>query len=357
MPRIKSIFINEFIFSRSSILKVTIGFSTLTLLIMFSSVTTEYPFTLYTIALAIVVSTLIPILYQRKKVLLEQVQIQRYAFFMLLITAIALWRTDFPTLATDRELAKLSVSEIPILMRYFRVGLPVAVFLMFLCQHKKKWHCFTASLIMSLFFGFKGYMIFPIMGLWAAYIVQYNALKILTVGIAISIISLILLSLIFNMEIVHVLDRLTAAQIDGSIFLYSDNKSIEYSVLDEVLFLPQKLLGVDVLSFNQIATTKIYGSNLFGISTSIFYSVQLLSYNAADYIFLTIFFVVIVICVFCLSGLHRVLFLSLILSSTFEGLLNGMLVYKVIDTTLSFCIVVLLPLWLCKINLRGSRTF
>lgn len=330
--------------SKIDVFKIFAGFSAFTFLLLalgaYENAFVNIP-TIF-IALFCYVVCVKPI--SRNSIIINQRGVAFYTLFICFTSVFALYSTGVGLFAENQEMAKLNVSNFPVLMRFFRVGVPIAIFLMFLSnvRHKELWFLFFLAI--SLGFGYKGYMAFPLAGYFAVRVITFSGLKFSVNAFISSLLAIYTVNILFDVDLYYLYNRLILGQNEAAAFFENSNSiDIEYSAIDELMFVFKKFFGYDVYTFNQLLTLEIYGSNLYGISTSVQYTYQLELYDALDWIVLTLSLFAMFGISILFRGVGRLVYFMALTSAISEGLLNGMLLYKMMDSCISYIMVFAIP--------------
>lgn len=266
-----------------------------------------------------------------------------------------------PLFSEDPASNKLQVSKYPILVRFYRITGLVPVIIGILSdnkQIKKILQLYCASMVILGFLtAFKGYAI--------PYLASYLILKYrgMNIRYAITIMTAVILSLYYlsvaadvevSVALAFLYERITDLQLLGTSVLIENYRSIEYYPIFSEIILPfQKLIYSDPMSLQQslYQIYHVFDENKLELAN--FYLAEIFLYYGLFWSIVFVSFQLVIVAFVLPKFIRTRLGLSIIITTNIlviDGLMNGKLIFRMID---AFAFV-LIPILLIKILKRIS---
>lgn len=276
--------------------------------------------------------------------------------------------SGFPLLSAFPEEAKLKVSEYPILIRFYRITGLIPLFVYILTGDARLKTALLYYCIAMIFCGFltafKGYAILYVIGLVCMYWRNFGWFKMVALA------GILLPSVFFfigkaaNIEIggvaEYIVNRFSYVQLLGTVELMSRHGDINYlPVISELALLPKKLFTSDSMSLQQILYQSYHSFDPNKLELANFYLAEL--YLFYGIIGLMLFGLIFIIFFLLLRNCKMTPFLfscAVIMNiSVMDGLLNGKLFFRIIDSGLflvaSSLIIFVLMRLISSVSVRG----
>lgn len=316
------------------------------------------------LAISFFIAAVIPLFTFNKRIDLSEklktLSIAKIEFLLILsiaITAITLLLIGVPLFSGDVNLNKTKVSSYPVLVRFFRLGIPFCLIHLTLLNKiklfpkKKLSRYFLLSFLLSPLFGFKGYIVYILFPYLFHLTIQKkfnlkNYLKLSFIGIGL----IFLVSFIEKIKIWEVLQyvmiRLTYNNLLGNNLAIENPKIIEgiFPIISEIQAILNRLSGEREI---QLLQTILYKYNMNGNPYNMQVSVSSIVeyFSTLESTGILIFFVIYFITIKFLknkiysNSLTGITLGLLGLITFYEAILNGLMIFKLIDFIGSMVII------------------
>jgi len=249
----------------------------------------------------------------------------------------------FPLLSSSPESDKLKVSQYPILVRFYRtiglIPLIVAILVKDDRIHTTIIHYSITMILLGFLTAFKGYPVPFILALIALIFIEKKiSVKFLLTILLIAAATIIFIMLASNVDFWNIGDfiigRILTMQLLGTSELLSNYQSINYTpIVSEILLIPSKIFSENAMSLQQelYQLYHIYDYNKLELAN--FYLAEIYVYFGYKGIvsFLLISFLVLVL---IRIWRYSVIAFACLVSfniSVIDGLINGKLIFRMVD--------------------------
>ncbi len=336
------------------------------------------------IAINFLIYAIIPILLFSKSVNLDNV-LNKFHFnrlkqniagvFFVLITIFVIMLIGVPLLSESINATKTNVSSHPILVRFFRLGLPFyIVYTSFYYSKNNENITFrnkitAVSLLLAPFFGFKGYIFFI---LWPIFFdlslrkkenfLKYSAyFFVFLISILIIIVSYIE-SKNLTESFQYILLRLTNENLLGNTLALDYQNTVQgiYPIYSEILASITRIFGGREVNLLQSKLYEIYmGDNPFNMQVSVS---SVIEYYVAfgkfgfffHFIIITTILLIVRGMIYSNNSLNIVIGI-LLLNTIYESILNGLFLFKLFDLLFSISFIFFCTIIFYSIVLKKSK--
>lgn len=280
-------------------------------------------------------------------------------FFFLLVTTFVIILIGVPLLSESINATKTNVSSHPLLVRFFRIGLPFYIIYTSIYYSKNK-HDISirnkitaASLIIAPFFGFKGYIFFILWPIFFDLSIRkrkqffkystYFLVVLLTILIStVSYIESKNLSESFE----YILLRLTNENLLGNTLALENQYTVKgiYPIYSEIVASITRIIGSREVNLLQSRLYEIYmGDNPYNMQVSVSSIIEY--YVAFGKVGFLIHFIIIITALFAIKNMIYsnkpiiIVIGIMFLNTIYESILNGLFLFKFFDITFSLLII------------------
>lgn len=303
------------------------------------------------------------IISQKTLVIKEINLLYLLCFVSIASTILYLILAGVPLLSTNPALSKLQVSQYPFLVRFYRITGLLPIFMIMASNDIKYKEIIKKYSLIMVFLGFltafKGYAV--------PYIASYLLLRFSGINIYFifkiilaTMIAMLYLSIAGGVDFVEVLEflleRITELQILGTNVL-ADNylNIIYYPIISEFTLPIMKIVSPEILSLQQnlYQIYHVYDENKLELAN--FYNAELIFYYGFAWsLFFMLALMIVIIVVVKRFVRSRFAFAAVVLlnMSIIDGLMNGKLVFRILDCSFFIFISYLIVIVLSKLRFK-----
>jgi hypothetical protein len=281
--------------------------------------------------------------------------------FFLLVTIFVIILIGVPLLSESINATKTNVSSHPLLVRFFRIGLPFYIIYTSLYHTKNKFDISfrnkitITSLFIAPFFGFKGYIFFILWPIFfdlsirkRKHFFKYSAyFLILLLTILVSTVSFIE-SKNLTESAEYIVLRLTNENLLGNILALDNQNAVQgiYPIYSEIVASVTRIIGSREVNLLQSKLYEIYmGDNPYNMQVSVSSVIEY--YVSFGKIGFLIHFIIITSTLYLIKKMvysSRPILIVIgimFLNTIYESILNGLFLFKIFDITISLLIIYL----------------
>jgi hypothetical protein len=276
--------------------------------------------------------------------------IEKFFLYSLFCSTIVIILLGVPLFSEDVNVSKMQIANYPILVRFFRIGIPYSlIYLSLLANNslypkKRLKKIYFVSFLISPLFGFKGYIgfvFFPF--LFYLSLGKKRLIRFFIPILILLLVSLITISFIEGIPLTdainYLIARLTEVNLLGNILALENPNEIEgiYPVYSEIIALLERIGGSKEINLMQSKLFEFYmNGNPYNMHVSVSAIIEF--YSSMGTFGIGLFGIIYAITMAILYNLinysRNLTFKSMALVFLivfYDGILNGLLVFKFLD--------------------------